>query len=281
MPGSPGEIVDDRWLIGVRQGRGTFGTVFSATDVVTGSDVAIKFARAEKRRKSLEREAAILASLAGCPRTVRLIDARFSDQHAYLVMEEHGPNLARLRAYMPQQVFPPADVATIGEQMLRALAGVHQRGVLHRDVKPANIVFASGYDTATDCILADFGLARRYLDESGEIRPPRARPGSCGTMRYTSVESHGKRELSPRDDLWSLLYSLIELLEGALPWHDIEDQVEVMNRKAALAECPITEWATRRELHDFCRHLQSLGYEDAPDYELLRSLMRSMNEVRL
>ena len=90
------------------------------------------------------------------------------------------------------------------------------------------------------CIMIDFGLTRKYRLPSGQIRPPRDIAGFRGTARYASINSHLSKELSRRDDLWSVLYVLIEFLTGQLPWRKLKDKEEIgllkihFNRSPAL-----------------------------------------------
>ena len=88
------------------------------------------------------------------------------------------------------------------------------------------------------CYLIDFGLSRKYLLVSGEVKPvltllflvlnafqPRATAGFRGTARYASVNSHAAKELGRRDDLWSILYILVEFAQGTLPWRQLKEKV--------------------------------------------------------
>ena len=82
---------------------------------------------------------------------------------------------------------------------------------------------ADGQGENRFCIL-DFGLCRRFLDDSGRIKPPRSRgkDGFRGSTSYASVSSHKGDELGRRDDLWSLFYVIVECLYGSLPWRGIQ-----------------------------------------------------------
>jgi len=122
--------------------------------------------------------------------------------------------------------------------MVKALRAVHEMGVLHRDVKPSNFVLGGRYKAAGDPLSAnklfiiDFGLSRKYLGTDGEIKPPRANAGFRGTARYASVNSHQCKELSPRDDLWSVFYVMVEFATGSLPWRNQRDRDRVGEMKA-------------------------------------------------
>ncbi len=114
----------------------------------------------------------------------------------------------------------------------------------------------------------DFGLSRRYVLPSGKVRPPREQSGFRGTARYASINAHLAKDLARRDDLWSLLYMLIEFATGILPWRRIKDKDQVgemkirCNTPELVADLP-------KEFLLLWEHLQTLRYEDCPDYDML------------
>lgn len=76
--------------------------------------------------------------------------------------------------------------------------------------------------------MLDFGLARQYLNLQGEVRTPRPVAGFRGTVRYASFNTHLNKELGRHDDLWSMLYMLIEMVTGQLPWRKIKAKDQVI-----------------------------------------------------
>ncbi|CAK9302848.1 unnamed protein product [Gordionus sp. m RMFG-2023] len=121
----------------------------------------------------------------------------------------------------------------------------------------------------------DFGLARQYVDSFGQVRPPRQAAGFRGTVRYASVNAHHNKDLSRRDDIWSLFYVLVEFALGNLPWRKVRDKDAV----ARIKETFDFGAALRRgeafpELAQFHEYLTTLdSYYDIPDYSHLRSLL--------
>lgn len=79
--------------------------------------------------------------------------------------------------------------------------------------------------------LVDFGMTRRFREKNGEFRKPRTYSGFRGTLRYVSLTVHERKEQGPKDDLYSLQYSIIELCEGSLPWRNIEDDDDMALKK--------------------------------------------------
>lgn len=114
------------------------------------------------------------------------------------------------------------DVLMLGMQMLEALAFLHGHSIIHRDIKPDNIVQGVG-DKANLFYLIDFGLAKQFRDPKTHVHNPyREKRSLTGTPRYASVNNLMGIEQSRRDDLEGLAYTLIYLARGKLPWQGIQ-----------------------------------------------------------
>src|ERR1700744_1089910 len=154
-----------RYRLGPRIGRGGMADVVQAEDTVLHRSVAVKIfptdpASPREQRRS-DAEVRTLASLSH-PGLVTVFDAGMSgdpDDSPFLVMElVSGPNLAHR---LTQGPFTVEKMASFGAQLAGTLAYIHRRGVVHRDVKPANILFEAGPEPGADTPkLTDFGIAR-------------------------------------------------------------------------------------------------------------------------
>lgn len=293
-----------RWVIINRIGAGSFGETFTAMEVsgpvpeedsltVTPENLALLehlpppeerhevCIKVEQENKNVLRlEALALKKVQPCPQVVRYLGSGCTNGMNYLVMEKLGPNLAELRRRSQHGTFNIYTTLKAGISCLTAIRGVHDLGLVHRDIKPSN--FVTGLPNTpehTTCYLIDFGLARRFRRSNGEIRPPRDNAGFRGTSRYASVASHHHQELGRVDDLWSLLFMLVEFATGTLPWRKYKDKDDIGRCK----EESITPHLVRnlpREFQPFLAHLQTLRYEDEPDYDLLLTLMHRALERR-
>ncbi len=140
-------------------------------------------------------------------------------------------------------------------------------------IKPSNFAIGLG-NRKSRVFMIDFGLSRRYVLPSGKVRPPRDQSGFRGTARYASINAHLAKDLARRDDLWSLLYMLVEFANGILPWRRIKDKDQVgemkirCNTPELVADLP-------KEFLLLWEHLQTLRYEDAPDYDMLSNAFRA------
>eukprot|EP00742_Colponemidia_sp_Colp-10_P016535 GILJ01018967.1.p1 GENE.GILJ01018967.1~~GILJ01018967.1.p1 ORF type:complete len:795 (+),score=95.44 GILJ01018967.1:335-2386(+) len=212
-----------------------------------------------------------------CPQVVRIINSGHIDQPLsvnYLVMERLGPNLADLRRACPNNTFDVYTSLKVGISCLKVIRSIHDLGLTHRDIKPSNFVVGLGPVRSKICYLIDFGLARRFRRSNGQIRPARENTGFRGTNRYASIQSHRHCELGRVDDLWSLLFMLVEMVTGALPWRKYKDKEQIGDCKIATVNETLVQ-EMPREFTAFLQHLQSLTYESDPNYDFLIQLLEA------
>ena len=190
-------------------GRGAMGVVYLANQISLKRQVALKVLRytavGHHATKRFEREAELVATLQHT-NIVPIYATGQQDSSHYLAMQLiDGPSLSQWSA--GEQVNrDPKTIAKWGIQIAQALAHAHQQGVIHRDVKPSNLLFDDGH-----VWLTDFGLARRYDDVRMSMTG-----AMLGTPNYMSPEqaAPNRYPLDFRSDIYSLGASLFELLTG-------------------------------------------------------------------
>ena len=205
-----------RYTLAEKLGEGTLSEVWRATQERVRRDVAVKVlkpsvAPSSQLGQRFLREGALLAGLSH-QNVPHIYDAGDDDEgRPFLVMElVQGLSLAALRARSPGGALP-ADVSVIvALRAARALEYIHLRGVVHRDVKPGNVLL--GHDGAVK--LADFGLARSADESTTESL------GGVGTPAYMSPEQVLGDRLDFRSDLFSFGIMLYELLTGRRPFEE-------------------------------------------------------------
>ncbi|MDE3087440.1 MAG: serine/threonine protein kinase [Acidobacteriota bacterium] len=212
-------LIAGRYRIERLLGHGGMSDVYLATDGTGGPSVAVKVVRSTDPELAdrLIREARAVAGF-DHPNLVRLLQADIQDEHAYLVMElVDGPTLAvRLR----QGPLPPERGAVLGAALADALDYVHRRGVVHRDVKPANVLLGPGPRVR----LADFGIAQVIDASSATVTGT-----TLGTAAYMAPEQLAHHRVTTSADIWALAAVLLECLTGNRPF-----------------EGPVTEVVARR-----------------------------------
>ncbi len=170
--------------------------------------------------KRFVREARSSAGFAH-PHAVTVFDAGEADGELFLVMElVDGPSLAQVIADRGQ--LPEDEAVQIATQVLSALGAAHASGIVHRDVKPANILL----DARGDAKLADFGIAKRFDDLTDSLT---ATGLVIGTLRYLAPEQARGEPLSPAADVYAVGVILHEMLTGAPPFAD-ESLLAAANR---------------------------------------------------
>lgn len=207
-------LVLDRYRLGRRLGRGGFGTVFEAYDERLERLVAVKVIPAATSAAEVEDRAAreaLAAARLDHPGIVAVYDAGEEPGARYLVSElVRGRTLADLEA---DDALSDRDVLRVGLALADALAHAHERGVVHRDVKPQNVMVperaTSGRGAAK---LTDFGVAHLVDDDA------LTRTGDVvGTLVYMAPEQAEGRRVDPRTDLYALGLVLYEALAGVNP----------------------------------------------------------------
>jgi serine/threonine-protein kinase len=203
-------------------GSGSLSTVYRAVQEPLGRVVAIKALKSTIAPTSpfaaqLEREARVLSTLSH-PNIVMLHDFVKTQSQMWLVLEHiEGYSLATVLGKRAR--FSHEFAATIGLEIARALAHAHERGVVHRDVKPGNVLVSKRGDVK----LVDFGIAQRERLPSADEPLVRARPAgetdaAFGTPAYMSPEQILGERVDARSDVFSLGVMLYQLLAGSRPF---------------------------------------------------------------
>jgi hypothetical protein len=198
------DVVAERYRCVGLLGRGAMSDVYRAVDEVTGTEVALKLVRSAdpELARRLAQEARALEGF-DHPGLVRLRATGVSGDQAYLVMDlVGGSNLAEA---LRQGPLGAPGTARLGASLAAALAYVHERGIIHRDVKPANVLLTEDGEAR----LGDFGIAR-ILGESALT----VTGTTLGTTAYMAPEQLENHKVGPAADTWSLGLVLLECLTG-------------------------------------------------------------------
>ncbi len=253
-------------------GRGGMSVVFEAEHPRLGSTIALKVLAPELSaddvfRARFLKESRIAASL-NHPNVIPIFDTGPSGELLYIAMRYVSGS--DLRTVLKQQGrISPVQALLLTGQVARALDAAHRRGLVHRDVKPANILIEHGADEDPDHVyLADFGIAKHSLSRSGLT----ATGQFVGTIDYIAPEQIQDRPVDGRTDVYSLGCVLYECLTGQVPFVKDLDAAVIW---AHVEEAPLRPSDVRRELPRGLDEVIARGLAKDPDdrYATCRELV--------
>ena len=262
-----GSVLSERYRIEERIAMGGMGSVYLATDERLNRRVALKvlkdeLADDERFVERFRREARAAGALSH-PNIAGVFDFGQHDERYYMVMElADGRDLARL--LREEGPLSPERATRIASQIAQALEHAHAAGVVHRDIKPPNVIIGEGDRVK----VTDFGIARAIgestLTATGSV---------LGTAHYISPEQAGGGEVGPAADIYALGIVLYEMLTGSLPFTgdsvlavamrhvsdevpppselnpDVPETLDAVVAKATAKE-PVERFATAQEMAD-------------------------------
>ena len=251
-------------------GEGSFGKVYKAE--YKGEYYALKFENHSEGQNLLETEATIMSYLKG-PNIPLIKSFGFSGEYNILVMQLLGQSLEDI--FNKRQKFSIKTTAMLGYQMMNVLQFIHDKHIIHRDIKPNNYVMGLN-DMNAVLYLLDFGLAKKYRSSKTlEQYPYIKKKKLTGTARYASIHALEEMEQSRRDDLESTGYVLMYFLRGNLPWQGLKLKTKdnryqkiLDKKKATTSEELCKNFPV--EFKQYVDYTKNLAYAENPDYDKLR-----------
>ena len=266
------------FTLGEKLGKGSFGEVYIVFDA-NGAEYAAKFESrrskdGKKRRRGpsqLEYESRVYEMLQGCKGIPKVFDFFTSGDYNVLILQKLGRSIQDVVEEQGGSLSMKV-VLAIGTRVVKHLSFVHGLGLIHRDLKPQNMMLAAD-DGSHEVFLIDFGLSKRIIVDGKHIPYLEKGCGLTGTPRYASVSSHMGIEQSRRDDLESLVYIMLYLESGRLPWQGTRGERKerykaILKKKRTISDAALAEGWPRRFL-DFVTTVRSLRFSEKPDYKQL------------
>ncbi|MFF3372449.1 protein kinase [Streptomyces sp. NPDC002680] len=270
-----GRLLAGRYRVVSQLGRGGMGIVWRAVDEVLGREVAVKELRTftdaaapelAALRLRMQREARAAARIRHSG-VVAVHDVAEIDGRPLIVMELVD-GLSLDDVLRERGTLDPREVARIGAQVMDALAAAHRVGVLHRDVKPGNILL----EDSGRVVLTDFGIATMedpgdgsatHLTRSGEL---------VGSLDYLAPERAQGNDPGPASDIWALGATLYAAVEGASPFR----RTSTWSTLTAIVADPVPEPGQAGALGPVLRLLMAKRPEERPDAATARGLLEAV-----
>ena len=275
-----GKIFFSKYKATKKLGEGSFGKVYKAE--YNNEEYAIKMEYKSKEQGLLEIEATIMSYLKG-PNIPYIKSYGYSGNYNVLVMQLLDKSLEDLINKYTK--FSIKTTSMLGYQMVNILQYIHDRHIIHRDIKPDNFVMGSRENNDRLYIL-DFGLAKKYRSSRTLKQYPYIKKKKLtGTARYASIHALEAYEQSRRDDLESVGYVLMYFLRGELPWQGLrvkskEDRYKRILEKKKETSSEELCVGFPREFYQYVDYTKKLEYEEDPDYDMLKQLFLDVIKKR-
>ncbi|MFB9720685.1 protein kinase domain-containing protein [Planobispora longispora] len=257
----PARTLAGRYRLLERLGEGGAGTVWRARDEMLRREVAVKELRGGREFAERAIHEARAAARVSHPAIVMVHDVVTDGGQPWIVMDLVGGDSLD-RVIRREGTLPPRQVAAIGLRVLDALEAAHTHGLLHRDVKPANVLL----DADGTAMLADFGIAAPL---TGEL----SLSGHAGSAGYTAPERLREEPAGPASDLWSLGATLYTAAEGRAPFH--RDHPAAIAAAVLMREPPAPERAGP-ELGGLLLALLAKDPQTRPEPEEIRRVLNGV-----
>ncbi len=257
--------------------------VYEGINILTNESIAMKFEKKSSNLRLLESELFHLLELKGFG-IPKIISFGKNNLFNILVEELLGPSMTKLwnlKENINQRILLKT-ICMLGIQSLDRLEFIHSKNYIHRDIKPDNLLIGAK-EKKNIIYLIDFGLSGKYKsNRTGKHIKYQFIKRIYGSYRYMSINANRGFELSRRDDLESLGYSLIYLAKNYLPWSSIDSlQLEkniIIEAVFKLKNSTTPEKLCQglpEEFVEYIKYVKQLLLEENPDYLYMKSLFSS------
>lgn len=275
-----GHTINNKYIVGVKIGSGSFGQIHLGKNLQTNEDVAIKFESIRSRHPQLLYESRIYQMLQGGVGIPNIHWFGVEGEFNVMVVDLMGPSLEELFTNCGRR-FSLKTVLMLADQMISRLEFFQAKNFLHRDIKPDNFLIGLS-KKANQVFIIDFGLAKKFKDAKTQQHIPYKEGKSLtGTARYASLNTHLGIEQGRRDDLEGLGYVFLYFLRGSLPWQGLRAN----NRKEKYDKIMQSKADTNNSVlcngfpPEFCTYMnycRNLKFEERPDYAYLKRMFKDL-----
>lgn len=274
--------ISNKYILDKLINQGAFGKIYTGQNKFTNENVIIKLEDIKNEMNLLQHEAKILNILKNVNNIPKIKMFGLTKTHNYMVIDKLSHSLEYLKRKCGGS-FQLKTILQIGMQLLTIIEDIHNAGVLHRDIKPDNILIGSA-NKLNQIYLIDFGLSNIYVDEKWNHKPISNNKSVIGTLSYISLNVHNGIEYSRRDDLISIGYILIYFFKGKLPWQNISCN-DINQKTEIIKNIKKTEFinlikSMPFEFIIYFNYCNKLKYDEKPNYKYLKNLFKNLLELQ-
>ena len=262
-------------------GGGAFGKIYSCMNNKTKELYACKVEKLNIANPQLNNEYRILSLLKNFPFFPKCYQYYSSIQGNFLILDLLGPNLEVIMSNLPNKRYSMKSTLLIMTQCLERLKEIHDKGIIHRDMKPENLVIGNK-GKEKNIYLIDFGLSKIIAsDKKSNILFIKKEKIVVGTLRYISINAHLGNEQYKKDDLESLAYIMIYFIKGELPWQNMKSKTrkekysKIYQMKKKMVPNELCNFLPE-EMKTFLNYIVSLNAKAKPDYAKLINLINNL-----
>ena len=259
-------IIGNKYKLLEKIGEGSFGSIYKGENIRTKEYVAIKVEPIINDLKLLKNESTIYQYLINNEGIPNVKWFGKDNINYYMVINLLGESLQSLKER--KHTFSLKLVLQIGIQIIFLLKMIHDKGIVHRDIKPDNFLFGLN-NKNTKIYLIDFGFCKTFLNDNKHIEIKKTK-NLIGSNNFASVNAHDFNELSRRDDLESLGYMLIYFYFGELMWKDYSSNEIIKIMKNHI----INDENIPKILIQYLKIIKCLEFKETPNYDLLINIFK-------